>query len=311
MEQSTFKFRVKRIESGTCDVVMTINDKVISYSASYIGLEPLKSMIEICAEIMMELDVDGKYRTGWADEPGGLDFTFLPKGEGLLHIDIVDENTKEEWHEDVPFETFVVAIISEGFRVLNAFGLYGYRSAWASETEFPLSQLMLICGLYNREDASYLGYTSNFTDEAEFLKQHSILEKYDAEKHLDECTVYYESWQMQCCGDPFSVGDEVQWTCLVPTHPGAASGRIVDFYEDHHKDFTHKIIGTVSNIVSQFSDSDKDKKIISYESEWIYEKEIINADGWECNKPDDDTIERTFWGYVVELKDVIIKPIEE
>ena len=105
MEQSTFKFRVQRIEVGTCDVVLTINDKVIPYSASYIGVEPMASMIEICSEMIREVDVDGKYRTGWADEPGGLDFTFnqqdntqsIPESTGS-NGDTVDEiiNSQEE-----------------------------------------------------------------------------------------------------------------------------------------------------------------------------------------------------------------------
>lgn len=25
------------------------------------------------------------------------------------------------------------------------------------------------------------------------------------------CKVYYEFWQMQCCGDPFKIGDTVKW----------------------------------------------------------------------------------------------------
>ena len=286
---------------------MTINDKIIPYYASYMGVEPLASMVGVCCEMMLETHVDGHpYHTSWADEPGGLHFTFSPEKNGLLHIDIADEITKEEWHEDVPFEAFVAAIISESFRVLNAFGLYGYRSAWADNIEFPLSRLMMICGLYCKEN-----FTSNLADEGEFLKQHSITEKYDTKKHLDECTVFYDAWQMQCCGEPFSVGDEVSWTCVVPVHPGVASGRIVDFYEDHHKDFSHKIKGMVSNIVSQFSDSDKGKKKISYDSEWIYEKEITNADGWNCGRDVDETKERTIWGYIVELKDVTVKPLEE
>lgn len=28
---------------------------------------------------------------------------------------------------------------------------------------------------------------------------------------MRDCTVFYECWQMQCCGVPFSVGDVVKW----------------------------------------------------------------------------------------------------
>jgi hypothetical protein len=35
--------------------------------------------------------------------------------------------------------------------------------------------------------------------------------------------VFYEGWQMECCGKPFSVGDEVSWplASLDPAHFGA------------------------------------------------------------------------------------------
>lgn len=28
-----------------------------------------------------------------------------------------------------------------------------------------------------------------------------------------QITVYYESWQMDCCGTPFGIGDTVEWRC--------------------------------------------------------------------------------------------------
>lgn len=29
------------------------------------------------------------------------------------------------------------------------------------------------------------------------------------------CTVLYEGWQMQCCGQPFSIDDMVKWDVFV------------------------------------------------------------------------------------------------
>lgn len=28
---------------------------------------------------------------------------------------------------------------------------------------------------------------------------------------MDTCIVFYESWQMECCGKAFFVGDTVKW----------------------------------------------------------------------------------------------------
>ena len=36
--------------------------------------------------------------------------------------------------------------------------------------------------------------------------------------------VFYESWQMECCGTPFSVGDEVAWPLLLPCEGDALGG---------------------------------------------------------------------------------------
>lgn len=29
-----------------------------------------------------------------------------------------------------------------------------------------------------------------------------------------QTTVFYENWQMDCCGEPFAVGDVVKWDCV-------------------------------------------------------------------------------------------------
>ena len=28
---------------------------------------------------------------------------------------------------------------------------------------------------------------------------------------MDKCVVFYEAWQMQCCGTSFKIGDNVEW----------------------------------------------------------------------------------------------------
>ncbi|WP_436493576.1 DUF6578 domain-containing protein [Actinokineospora sp. HUAS TT18] len=52
--------------------------------------------------------------------------------------------------------------------------------------------------------------------------------------------VFYEAWQMECCGDPFQVGDTVAWT-LTPADLPFDLGELVgaevaepEFSEEHH-----------------------------------------------------------------------------
>jgi hypothetical protein len=126
------------------------------------------------------------------------------------------------------------------------------------------------------------------------------------ETRMDACTIYYESWQLQCCGDPFSVGDKVEWTCMMPDNYKNAHGIIIDFEEDHHGFASHTISGTVTRIIAERSEFPKGKKEVWYHKARTIQEEITHADGWERELNDDDTTERTFWGYIVELKDVYL-----
>lgn len=53
-------------------------------------------------------------------------------------------------------------------------------------------------------------------------------------------TVWVSGWQMECCGDPFSVGDEVEWPLREPDRPwlestlGTTTAAEVTYMEDHH-----------------------------------------------------------------------------
>jgi hypothetical protein len=35
---------------------------------------------------------------------------------------------------------------------------------------------------------------------------------------MPEWPVYVAGWQLECCGTPFAVGDEVEWTLMLSTH---------------------------------------------------------------------------------------------
>jgi hypothetical protein len=52
--------------------------------------------------------------------------------------------------------------------------------------------------------------------------------------------VWVDGWQMQCCGEPFTVGDRVSWRLRDPDPerpglvPGSDLARGVDKAEEHH-----------------------------------------------------------------------------
>ena len=128
---------------------------------------------------------------------------------------------------------------------------------------------------------------------------------------MKECRIYYESWQLQCCGDPFSVGERVEWTCAKPDEFNNYHGITMDYVEDHHGDDTHLVTGTITRIISERSETPKSDKPISinYDEVEIIREDIQYADGWEGWKDDDDTMCYTMWGYIVELKDVNVEKV--
>ena len=129
------------------------------------------------------------------------------------------------------------------------------------------------------------------------------------DKTMDKCTVFYEAWQIQCCGKPFRIGSKVKWTATVPENKKICNGMAIDFCEEHHIGETHRIAGTVTRIVAECCESPA-KETDGQGCSMIY-NELQSANGWESEMADDETTKRTFSGYIVELKDVKVEPIEE
>ena len=306
MEQ--FQFYVQSISYGWCDVEMQINDKQIFYSASYIGHNPLITLIEVCLEFKKEKE---RCFIEWQDEPGILQIELSIYVNKQLRFDIYNKEGLEvidEWHEVIPLDVFLDSVISEGFRVLNSLGIRGFRTAWQNDEEFPLGALLEISG---RADNKYYldACCSNLLDEVECLTNYMKTVKPQEERHYNKCAVYYESWQIQCCGEPFAVGDHVNWTGFVASETKYAHGFIIDFEENHHGPSSHAIAGTICKILAERSECPKGEREIYYHRASVIHSNILRADGYESEYKSDESTDRTFFGYIVILKDVVVKPL--
>ncbi len=320
-QKSEFKVHVQHITYGWCGIELLINGKLIKFNASYLGPNPLASLIDVCfAFYIARTSIGGddkeeyseKATVTWLDEPGALRLEFKLSKSDIVFIDIQsrddDENILEQWHETIPYENFKDAIVAEGFRVLNAFGLYGYYVAWSDHKEFPLSQLLRLTGKLEPEwDGD--NCSTNLSKELECLSNFiNELEIKEVTRH-DECKLFYESWQIQCCGEPFAVGDKVDWTCTMPTGFRNAHGIIIDFEEEHHGFATHSISGTVAQIIAERYECPKGKTTVGRPQEKIFHEEIHAANGFEKEMRDDENTERHFGGYIVTLKDAVVRPL--
>lgn len=62
-----------------------------------------------------------------------------------------------------------------------------------------------------------------------------------------QTTVYYEGWQMDCCGKPFAVGDIVEWNCNDYVDTDGLISTVEYIYEAHEV-AKYEIKGKVNQI---------------------------------------------------------------
>lgn len=54
-----------------------------------------------------------------------------------------------------------------------------------------------------------------------------------------KCTIFYECWQMECCGTPFAIGDTIKWLVMETEQLNIPVdvGKINYCYEAHSSDW--------------------------------------------------------------------------
>jgi hypothetical protein len=125
----------------------------------------------------------------------------------------------------------------------------------------------------------------------------------------EKCMVLIESWQIQCCGEPFKIGDNIKWSVTKWMKDLEAPLTDIDYcYENHGGNGKplFELTGLVKKIKALYYKHEtridpKNNCEIGYR---IYEKtvEIVAADGWE---KDIDGLK--FGDYVVVLQDYSIR----
>ncbi|RZU50087.1 hypothetical protein EV385_1850 [Krasilnikovia cinnamomea] len=123
-----------------------------------------------------------------------------------------------------------------------------------------------------------------------------------------ELNVWVDGWQMQCCGEPFSVGSDVSWTLrwepdwewlsVLLGDQGAAS---MDAAEDHHEDVpegTPETVGTVRSITAvhcRYAPSGAPRELVPVPGSGVLTP-LSKADGWTKDRD-----ELRFVGYLVRI----------
>jgi hypothetical protein len=125
-----------------------------------------------------------------------------------------------------------------------------------------------------------------------------------------DITVWVDSWQMQCCGQPFRIGSHVAWT-LRAADPdwleamlGTDAQQAVDAAEEHHggiPEDTEPTRGRVTRIAAvhcRFAPMPGSDSPTAYPVQGTgILTDVESADGWT-----DDSGDEHFVGYLVQLQ---------
>ena len=132
---------------------------------------------------------------------------------------------------------------------------------------------------------------------------------------MDKCAVFIKNWQMQCCGNPFSVGDSVEWLAEKCDEPWTYHKDVetVDYYYEHHSagwEKLFKISGRVIKITACYSfivpdPTDPTGRCGIITAGGVTQPVTI-GDGW-----DEDIGEQEFHAYVVCLEEARIAPAKK
>lgn len=126
-----------------------------------------------------------------------------------------------------------------------------------------------------------------------------------------ECAVFYEQWQMECCGTPFAVGDTIRWLVDTTTDLNTAIdvGKIDYCYEAHSDEweklyvFTGRVHG-IKILYERFEREKEGSPMMKRVDGMLMDTEAV--DGSE-----DDVNEMQASGYIVHLADAEIRPAKK
>lgn len=124
--------------------------------------------------------------------------------------------------------------------------------------------------------------------------------------------IWIDGWQMQCCGDAFSLGSKVSWHGhavvdreFLGSFLDRSDVEVIEYSQEHHGAEDGDLVRIEGNVVSiavvscRYEPTTADPMMhVPVEDSGTIEP-LTSATGWEENRDDD----RQFVGYVVELVD--------
>lgn len=177
-----FEIDIQSLSYGTENIVLVFDSQKIPFSASYIGLEPLSSLIESLIGLEEEIiNMDHtRYFITWQDEPGWLKFEMYKDNvSDHLTIKILFDNCGEglyhkrgEWEFAMTYSLYKETVIKAALNALNKYGLNGFNDSWADGKDiFPLCSLISLLGAKSDFDKEGGYFHSNIFGELQLLSK--------------------------------------------------------------------------------------------------------------------------------------------
>lgn len=182
-QENGFRITINDLSSGWESVALIFNGIKIPFEASYIGCEPLSTLIE-AVDALDEEYISGSseshYSIIWNDEPGLIELSYnhsLNTGQLTIRIresedDDFNDSATRQWNIEMNYEMFRDAVINVTVEVLSKYGIQGFNQNWQDGADtLPLGSLLNILGAKTEFDQELKAYKSDFIKEISLLSK--------------------------------------------------------------------------------------------------------------------------------------------
>lgn len=173
--EDEFSIEIGDICAGWESIKLIFNKIELPFEASYIGDEPLSTLIE-AADLLD--DKESHYYIEWKDEPGYMKLEL--KHEALSDKLLIDiEHNKEDdsksassrhWNIEMQFSQFRNAVVRIAKEILCKYGFIGFIDNWDyDQTSFPIGSLLSILGAKSNSYSGIIEHKSDLQKEIAIL----------------------------------------------------------------------------------------------------------------------------------------------
>lgn len=166
--------KITNIAYGNENIEFVFDGTVIPFYASYIGNEPISTLIQVAEE----LPNNNNAQVEFLDEPGYMKIDFTKDdGSDELSIDIEIEDKMPEdaenpvkYHIKTRYEVFKTAVIKAAIEVLTTYGMVGFMHSWLERANvFPVGELLSLLGISSVHHEESDSFRTNLKDEMQLL----------------------------------------------------------------------------------------------------------------------------------------------